>query len=221
MEEIISSFILENMIWYSQNEREISFTMLDTLKERLEVFVSGATRQYNLENASWNITYLELPQIALYNAALNRYAAHIEKVYRFKEEELTREAEYLAKSQESDLEIERWKKYGELISQYPDLLKYFYIQKFSEQADVLILPQEQSTGFPQMLEPQEFFRKEFVPPEIQEPIPKESIPEQEQPESPEDQSAQFDLPEEEEPLVEIQKKRWYEALIFWKNFGKK
>jgi hypothetical protein len=221
MEEIISSFILENLVWYSQNEREISFTMLDNLKERLEVFVSGAVRQYRLENASWNITYLELPQIALYNAALNRYTAHIEKVYRFKEEELTRKAEYFAKSQESDLEIERWRKYGELISQYPELLKYFYIQKFSEQADVLILPQEESTGFPRMLEPQEFFRKEFVPPEMEEPVQKGSIPEEEQPESPEDERAQFDLQEEEEePPFEIQKKRWYETLMFWKNFRK-
>jgi hypothetical protein len=219
MEEIISSFILENLVWYSQNEREISFTMLDTLKERLEVFVSSAVRQYRLENASWNITYLELPQIALYNAALNRYVAHIEKVYLFKEEELTREAEYHAKSQESDLEIERWKKYGELISQYPELLKYFYIQKFSEQADVLILPQEESTGFPRMLEPQEFFRKESVPPEIEEPEPISSIPEEAQPESPEDESIQID-PLEEEPLYDIQKKRWYETLMFWKNFGK-
>lgn len=218
MEEVISQFILENLVQHPQYEQEISYGMLDALAERLEMFIDSSIQQYKLKNSAWYITYHEIPQIDLYNKAVNRYFAHIEQVYRFKEEELSRQAEYLAKLQKNDLEIDRWRKYGELISQYPELLKYFYIEKFSEQADVLVLPQDEATGFPRMLEPTPPYKKDFIPfekeePTLEHPAPQEKLPEPSMIEPPEHELQQ------EEGTDEPQERKWYESLMFWKNIG--
>ena len=116
---------------------------------------------------------------------------------------------------EDDVEIARLKKYGELISQYPLLLKYFYIQKFGEKTRVLVLPQDESTGFPKMLDlDEEAAKKESIPMEQQpsiEPEIKEEAAggiEEEKPVS------------KEEPVEEIKKEKWYRYLKFWEYINK-
>ncbi len=224
VDDAIAGFILESMI-HSQYDAEISYVTLENLKEDIEEKIQSTMREYLLEDASWSITYREIPQIELYIDALNRYFSHLETVYRYKEQELDRESEYLARLKENDLEVDRWRKYGELIDQYPQLLKYFYIEKFSEQADVLVLPQNEATGFPRMLEPMEFALRE--PPGQLEKTTKSG--EDEEAEAPTSQDiehieAETGKPESagaESKLSETgTAMKWYEKLMFWKFIGK-
>jgi hypothetical protein len=221
VDDVIAEFVLESMI-YSQYDAEISYRTLESLKEDIEEKIQSTVREYLLEDASWSITYREMPQIELYIEALNRYFSHMETVYRYKEQELNRESEYLARLKETDLEVDRWRKYGELIDKYPQLLKYFYIEKLSEQADVLVLPQNVSTGFPKMLEPMEFARRE--PPGQLEKIPQpdegaetptspDTELEEAEPEKLESTGAERELSEPDTA------EKWYEKLMFWKFIG--
>jgi hypothetical protein len=228
VDEAAAGFVLENLTAYAQFEEEISYSMLGRLETSIDLSIRNAVIDYKLADASWSITYVEIPQIELYNDALMRYFAHLEKVFRFKEEELDRESKLLAIMNEYDLEIERWEKYGELIQKYPELLKFFYIEKFSEQADVLILPQNESTGFPKMLEPWEFLSR--TPPKTME-TPSPSTMEEETT-VPQDQDEAASSPlepvegdeqapkESEAGALTEQEAAWYEKLMFWKNIGK-
>ena len=226
VDEAVAGFMLENMIRYTQYYEEISYGMLSVLEENIERRIRNAARAYELEDASWSITYTEVPQIELYNDALNRYFSHLENVFRFKEDELDRESEYLARMKENDLEIDRWEKYGELIKKYPELLKYFYIEKFSGQVDVLVLPQNEATGFPKMLEPWEFPPRE-PPQTMEKPAPsvkqEEGVPapldtEETEEEAEEPDTAEREFSQGDSASEDVSK--WYEKLMFWKYIGK-
>jgi hypothetical protein len=226
--EAVAGFVMENMTRHSQYDEEISYSMLYGLEKRIGNRLSDAVREYRLADASWGVTFVEVPQIELYNDALERYFSHLENVYRFKEEELDRETEQLAIMNEYDMEIERWERYGELIQKYPELLKFFYIEKFSEQADVLVLPQNENTGFPKMLEPWEFPSRtapktvETPPPPKKEDSTEEktlSSPDSEQTlEQPSPDTESSELSEQDADIQD--EATWYRKLMFWKYIGR-
>jgi hypothetical protein len=196
-------------------DAEASFRSLDELRDRIERRLGSILQRYGLVDASWTITYGEIPQIDLYNDALNRYFAHLENVYQFKREELDRESAYLARTRENDLEIDRYKKYGELIERYPELLKYFYIQRLSEQTDVLVLPQNESTGLPKMLEPWEQLEKK--PESAQRPAPSTGKLQEEEPPEPGETLDDAERKIEDTGPEEGDAGKWYDPLMFWKQ----
>jgi hypothetical protein len=221
--EAVSGFMLESMIRHSQYNSPVSYDSLDRLKEIIAGRIRNLVERYGLADAGWEVAFKAIPQLDLYNDALNRYFAHIEAVYRNKEEELDRERIYLARTKENDLEIDRWEKYGELIRKYPELLKYFYIEKFSGQADVLVLPQNESTGFPKMLEPWESFLGEPAPgaeapsPPSKPPVQQESGT-QVEPTTKGAEGGSKTADTSPGDGTQTQKK-WYDMFKFWKRTG--
>ena len=239
VDEVVAAFMLDNMTRHSQYNEDIGYGTLSRLEKSIEGSITQIAREYELVNTSWSITYVEIPQIELYNNALERYFSHLEKVYSFKEKELDRESENLALLNEYDMEIDRWERYGELIQKYPELLKFFYIEKFSEQADVLVLPQNESTGFPKMLEPWELMSRmpskpmEAPSPPIKEDdaaVPQAAVPADEESAAASaqdsEQAKEPDLPKTDTGDFSEQDSRsedehaWYEKLMFWKHIGK-
>jgi hypothetical protein len=239
VDEVVAAFMLDNMTRHSQYDEDIGYGTLSRLEKSIEGSITHIAREYELVNTSWSIIYVEIPQMELYNNALGRYFSHLEKVYRFKEKELDRESENLALMKEYDMEIDRWERYGELIQKYPELLKFFYIEKFSEQADVLVLPQNESTGFPKMLEPWELMSRTPSKPmekpsspieEDDAAVSRTEVPRDE--ESAEasardsEQAKEADLPEtgagdfSEQDSSSEDEHVWYEKLMFWKHIGK-
>ncbi len=216
IDETASGFILENMARYSLFTESFNYSALEDLKKTLEKNLYTYAGSYRLKSFKVQITFREIPQIQTYKEALKRYFEYMETMALLKEEDLKREAEYQMKQKEDDVEIVRLRKYGELISQYPGLLKYFYIQKFGEKTRVLVLPQDERTGFPRMLEPyEEYEKKSFIPPE---PAPEEtpSFPE------PEAQEEMLEKAPEEKELSqeEAKKEKWYQYLKFWEYMKK-
>jgi hypothetical protein len=207
---MISSFVVEGMTRYTYSARTFDYTILDELKQNTEHAILEQSRVYKLKGLGVAITYSEIPQIDVYVEALKRYASYMEGLYSMKEEELLRESDYIKKMKEEDLEIERLKKYGELINQYPELLKYFYIEKFGERADVMVLPQDGKTGFPEMLEPES--RKRFLPESV---VPGEfGTPGEDRTE---EEASDEDTEEKEGAAEGEVEKKWYENLMFWRS----
>jgi len=204
-DEQLSNFILENMKQYSSQAEDLSYNLLDELIETIDSIIKGEAKKYGLKEVKVNISYGEIPQLAVYTEALKKYFNYMESVYALKEEELRSESEYQKKLKEDDVEIEKLKKYGELINLYPDMLKYFYIQKFGEKAEVFVLPQEEKSGFPKMLEKEK-------PPE-QKLIPEEKV----LPEEKAEEDIEIGKEKEETPA---EKEKWYELLKFWRHFKK-
>lgn len=214
--EVVSNFLLRSMTPLQGGGVPADFSTLETLKKDLENSIAETVKTFDLQSISWSIAYPEVPQMEVYTKALNRYFSYIEAFNTLKEEELRRESEYRARVAEHDLEIDRWNKYGELISKYPEMLKYFYIEKLGGQIDVLVLPQDERTGFPRFLEPGEDYLKRLIPPQPTKPTPQlqPPIPEKEKAVPPELQPA----PEKEE-APEAAVRKWYEPLRFWKYLG--
>ncbi len=225
----ISSFIVENLTRSSRYFGTVDYGALESMKKKIEDMVAEEAGQYRLKDVSFSITFPEIPQIAVYNEALNRYFDYMDELARLKQENLSKNMEYQSKISENDAEIDRWKKYGELIERYPELLKYFYIQKFSEQADVLVLPQDETTGFPKMLDVTPY----VLPEKPAQPAPQSALPDKESTQkntggAEEKTSVQAPEPatgkiiEEEKSSKETSfKKKWYDSLKFWKLLKKK
>jgi hypothetical protein len=226
---VVSDFVLENMVRPSRNDREISYGILNLMRRSIENRLTSLIRLYRLEEIDRNVSFRKIPQIDLYNDALNHYFEYLELVYQYKQQDLDREAEFLSKVKESDVEIDRWEKYGELISKYPELLKLFYIEKLSDQADVLVLPQNEATGLPKMLEPWEPYRGESAPAREQAaPAPADRELEEETGDSatPEETASGITEGEgeatasiEDGAAVDDDDRKWYETLQFWKQWG--
>jgi hypothetical protein len=211
--ETASTFVVEGMTRYTYNVRTFDYSVLDSLKTELEKSILRHSGKYKLADVSVSIIFTEIPQLDVYAEALKKYYQFLERLYALKEEELKGESAYKEKQREEDIEFYRLKKYGELIEEYPDLLKYFYIQKFGEKAEVMVLPQDEATGFPKMLE------TEKTPSEKPAPEAKKPQPE----ETPKPETAPEQEPEGAERAVEqkepqpVEPKKWYEYLMFWKN----
>ena len=225
----VSSFIVDNLTRSSRYYGTADYGVLESLKNKIEDIVLKEADRYRLKDVTFSITFPEIPQIAVYNEALNRYFDYMDRLAKLEQEKLVKNMEYQSKINENDAEIDRWKKYGELIEQYPELLKYFYIQKFSGQAEVLVLPQDEATGFPKMLDV-----VPYLQPEIKtKPTPNNNLPGEENTGGEEIKSqtkAQESAPEktivnEESPVKKSEKekveKKWYDSLKFWKLLHKK
>ncbi len=231
LNETVSSFIVENLARSTRYTGTVDYGTLETLKKKIGDAVMEESDHYRLKDVSFSVTFPEIPQIALYNEALNRYFDYMNELARLEQEKLSKDMEYKSKISENDAEIDRWKKYGELIEQYPVLLKYFYIQKFSGQADVLVLPQDEATGFPKMLDVAPF----KAPAKPAQPAPQSALPEQGTTKSGSVGSGDKTTAKAPEPTVEKTKtaaegggsgegsfeKRWYDSLKFWKHLKKK
>ena len=210
--ETTSTFILEGMARYAYSTRTFDYTVLENIKDELEDNIVRHSKVYNLKYIAVSIIFIEIPQIEIYVEALKKYFSYLENLYSLKEVNYKKELEYKKKQRDEDYEFERLKKYGELISQYPELLKYFYIEKFGEKAEVIVMPQDEKTGFPRMLEYEtEGKRKPFIPEDAEMDIA----------EKPEEDTEELAEEKEQEITSEEDlKDKWYESLKFW-NFFKK
>lgn len=214
-EERTSAFIVEGMTRYTYSARTFDYTVLDDMKTELETNILRHSAKYKLEDVTLSIIYIQIPQIDIYVEALKKYYLFMENLYSLKEEELVKESDLQKKRQEEDLELYRLEKYGELISQYPDLLKYFYIQKFGEKAEVLVLPHDEITGFPKMLESDAKRESKGI-------LSEEGAPKEKYAATEEEAGVTVEQPEEKpkDLIDEPAKKKWYEPLIFWKQLKK-
>jgi len=218
MSRRVSSFLVDNLIEYTRGGR-VGYDALGSLQTALDRGIRDITVRYGLEAAAWNLVFTEIPQLEIYSEALNKYITYMETVQRYREEELAQEHDFQAQVHKNDAEIDRLGKYGELITKYPDLLKFFYIEKFSDQADVLILPEDEKTGYPKMLEERDErdARPQEKPPRSEPPV----LPDNTQGSTEEEVSA--DETVDSEPVTgekeweeeAIPQKKWYEHLKFW------
>jgi len=215
IEESLTEYVLDRLSNYSLMTESFDYAAIAELKRQMESSAADYAEEYKLSEVKTQITFSVIPQIETYQRALSGYFEYMENLSRMKTENLKLESKHKLMREEDDVEIERLRKYGELIKQYPGLLKYFYIEKFSEQTRVLVLPEAESTGFPKMLELDERERqKEFLqvePEQKAEPLPQ----------APEEEKL---LPEGEirqEELVEGgDSDRWYNRLKFWELIKK-
>lgn len=221
IDEIVSNYLLESMVRLSENNDKTDSSLLNGLKKQIGVRIEEHVRSYRLKDMSYNVTFITIPQFEMYREALERYTMYMDTFYTIKEQELEIEYEKMKQQGEVDIEIERLRKYGELINRYPVLLKYLYIQRFSENAEVILIPHEATTGFPKMLEP-----------ETGEEVPQRSEPSEKSYERSEglaERGLSEDIPPEKEisPKEDDQGKekeqtstKWYDALKFWKYLQK-
>ncbi len=221
LNDTVSSFIVKNLTRSSRYTGTADYGALESLKKKIEEAVREEAARYKLKDISLSITFPEIPQIAVYNEALNRYYVYMDQLARLEQEKLSKDMEYKSKISENDAEIDRWKKYGELIERYPELLKYFYIQKFSGQADVLVLPQDEATGFPKMLDVTPYIQPEKSPAPQRAPTEKGEL--QSSTGGPEENTAaQTPEPVPEKSTGEASfEKKWYDSLKFWKLLKRK
>ncbi len=229
LQDTVSSFITENLARSARAGEEAGYDQLERLRRLLESAIGETARSYRLQETTVRVSFPQVPQLAAYNRAVSAYFDYLDALAMQEQERLEREAEKQVRIGEVDVEIEKWKRYGELLDRYPDLLKYFYIQKLSEQAQVVVIPEDQYTGFPRLLEPDYPRRRapaagqgpsETTPPKEAEPAeqPPREAPAQREP----SESASPDTsPEEARPApgqpVEDGRK-WYETLMFWRYF---
>lgn len=214
-EESLTQYVLDRLSNYSLMTESFDYAAIGELKKQMESSAADYAEEYKLSEVKTQIAFSVIPQIETYQKALSRYFEYMENISRMKTEDIKLESKHRLMREEDDVEIERLRKYGELIDQYPGLLKYFYIEKFSEQTRVLVLPESESTGFPKMLEQDETGRqKELLQPEPEQKA--ETLPPAAEEEKP--------LPEGEirqEELVEGgDSDRWYNRLKFWELIKK-
>jgi hypothetical protein len=214
-EDVVTQYILNKLADYSLLTEEFDYGAIRELKKDLDEAASEYAKQFNLRDLISRTTFTQIPHVETYRKALSSYFEYMEYLNRVKTEDIKRESEYRRMEEEDDLEIARLRKYGELISQYPELLKYFYIQKFGDKTRVLVLPQDESSGFPRMLEPSgPRPEKEFIPlePHYEEQPPPER----------EEQEQSFEGQEEtqQESTTEEANDRWYRYLKFWEYIKK-
>jgi hypothetical protein len=222
-DEAISSFVIEGMTRYSYSVRTFDYTVLDVLKEDLKGRIQRHAAGYGLEDVDITIIFTEIPQLDIYVEALKNYYDYLERAYVNKEKELEEQAESMKRQFKDDMEIARLRKYGDLLTEYPVLLKYLYIEKFGERAEVMVLPQDQRTGFPLMLEPEPWTQKprsdkgigggeQGVEKQFEQQEPAVQKPEAQKPAV---QEPGVQKPEAQPGQETTKKKKWYEYLKFW------
>ena len=214
-EESLTRYVLYKFANYSLMTEGFDYAAIGELKNQMESSAADYTEEYKLSEVKTQITFNVIPQIETYQNALSSYFEYMESLSRLKTEDFKLESKHRLMREEDDVEIERIRKYGELITQYPGLLKYFYIEKFSEQTRVLVLPEAESTGFPKMLEQDETGQQ------------KESLqaePEQKAETLSQAAEVEKQLPEgeiqQEEIVEEGDNDRWYNRLKFWELIKK-
>jgi hypothetical protein len=221
-QDTLTAYLLDTLSDTARMTEEFGYGSVERLRDLLAEAIAEYAARYDLHNVRPHVTFDSIPQIETYKKALSSYIGFMEALAAEKSEDSRREWEQKIRLAKEDLEIERLRKYGELITEYPSLLKYFYIQQLNDKIRVLVLPEDESGGYPRMLEPDmPRFEKELLPPEQenkQVPPAHEGDTEahsssggitDEKPVAPEDIEAteEKDIP-------------WYQYLMFWKFFTK-
>lgn len=210
-EEILTEYILDKLADYSLMTDQFDYQAIGALRKLLGEAIAQYAMQFKLRDVRPYVSFSEIPQVETYRKALSSYLEYMEKLSRIRTDDMKQESEYRLMKEKDDVEIARLRKYGELISEYPELLKYFYIEKFGDKTRVLVLPQDESTGFPRMLEPDEPRKeKELIPiePDFQ-PIPPEI-----------EETVEETVTPPETVVKEEEKERWYRHLKFWEYIKK-
>ena len=171
--EIMSSFIIQGLAGYADYIEYFDYHVFDLLDREIENDILEYSSNYNLKDVHVSVVFIEVPQVETYVSAIKSYSKYMENFFAIKEEEMRIDSEQLKKRKEEEFELDRLRKYGELISEYPDILKFMYIEKLSEKIEVIVLPQNEKTGFPEMLEYLESGKEKLILPD--ETVPKESI----------------------------------------------
>jgi hypothetical protein len=219
LKEPLSNFILTQITPLSKGDMAIDSNKLERLKDELGKTIVETAKSNKLQSISYTISYSHLPNPEVYTRAVEHYRSYIDTAYAMEQEVLRREFEDRRRIAEHDIEMDRLNKYAELISKYPDMLKFFYIEKLGGEIDVLVLPENEITGFPRFLE---YGYKPFqIKPEARPAEPEEKEVEPLKPSSlPESKKVE---PLKPSPLLEsekVEERKWYEKLMFWKNPGK-
>jgi len=220
LDETVSDFMVEELSVYASAEKNYNYRILENLKENLIQNVQNRMKGYNLKEVTVNLSFISVPQLQVYLEALRKYLDQIQTMATLKQEELKQYSQYNIQEKEREIELERLREYGELIREYPEILKYLYIQKFGERAEVIVIPQDEQTGYPRMLEP--FTEKPEMwlqkpPPTTPAPAPSPEIEKQKVPEAEEELVPQ---PEAEKQIEPEEEKKWYDVFRFWKFLSK-
>jgi hypothetical protein len=212
----MSSFIIQGLAGYENYIEYFDYEVFDLLDREIENDILEYSSIYNLKDVRVSVVFIEVPQVETYISAIKSYSKYMKNFYALKEEEMRMDSEYLMKRKEEEFELVRLRKYGELISEYPDILKFLYIEKLSEKIEVIVLPQNEKTGFPEMLEHVESGKEKlFLPDET---VPKEPV----SPSEPEIERNFSEKPVEDKKVTvsDIQKKgiNFLKYLKFWEFF---
>jgi len=238
----VSNFILEIFEEFNSGNKQIDYSVLERLKEKIKKDIIGELSTYGIHNFKLDISYNSIPQIDIYTRALQLYVNYINELYQSKEEELKRKAEATIKYEKDKAELKHLEDIGILVEKYPNLLKYMYIEKLGDKIHVVVLPEGKS-GFPSITESETpeitTGKKNFIPipglpeenleknlpstPELKEKTPEnsgtsESVLETEK----NNLSSKITKKSAESSISPSPKeKKWYDYLKFWEIIGKK
>jgi len=218
--ETVSSFMTDELSGYLSSKKNFDYLILKNLKDKLTRNVRNSLEEHNFKEVNINLTFTRVPQLEIYFEALRKYLYNMQTLALLKEEELKEYSQYSIQEKEREIELEKLRRYGELIREYPEILKYLYIQKFGERAEVIVIPQDEKTGFPSMLEsliekPEAWLQKPPSAPVTPVPPPEEK---QKTPET--ELKAPLPETEEEKEVEQKEEKKWYDILKFWKYLSK-
>ena len=225
-QDVLTAFLLDMLSDTRRVTDEFAYGSVQRLRGLLENELAQYASGYDLHNVLVHVTFVSIPRIEAYEAAMAGYIEFTDALNKEKAEDARREWEKRLRLEEVDAEIEKLRKYGALIAEYPDILKYLYIQKLADKVRVLVLPQDESGGFPKLLEPDASrLEKEFLPAVPEKELTPPSPEEEEVLSSPDASSeegsfeAESDIPPDTEETEETGQP-WYRYLMFWKYFTK-
>ncbi|MBN2324591.1 MAG: hypothetical protein JXQ30_12720 [Spirochaetes bacterium] len=220
-QETLTAYLLDTLSDTSLVTEGFGYGSVELLRGLLLEEIAEYASRYDLRNVRSHVTFDSIPQIETYKKALASYFEFMEALAAEKSEDSRREMERKIRLAQEDLEIERLRKYGELITEYPSLLKYFYIQQLNDKVRVLVLPEDESGGFPRILESEiPRFEKELPPLETEnEQIPPVFESDNEEPASGGLIDEGAGIPKDGE-AAEEDDIPWYRYLMFWKFFTK-
>lgn len=209
-QDTLTAYLLDTLADTTLMIQRLGYGSVERLRDILAKEIGEYATGYGLYDVRPHITFGTLPQIETYKKALTSYLEFMEGLNAEKAEYSRREWKQKMRLAEEDMEIERLRKYGELIAEYPSLLKYLYITQLNNKVRVLVLPEDKSSGFPMMLESDRpRVEKELLPPVFDEEV--------EEPSSSGTISDEESFPEEMETAEETDIP-WYQYLMFWKFF---
>jgi len=191
--KIASDFILK--IFKRTPDINLTYSELEKLKESIENEINKVYNSYKIKNVGVEVSFENIPSIEGYRRAYKAYLKTLDLLAKAKEKQAELEATIIEKQNliESSLKEKEaqeeskllvLKKYGELFREYPELLKYMYLERFGSNANVVVIPIEPETGFPKLLENLPYGRgpgtEEALPKEPISPLPELKTPELEE-----------------------------------------
>jgi len=199
----VSNFILEIFEEFNSDNKQIDYSVLERLKEKIKKDIICELSTYGIHNFKLDISYNSIPQIDIYTRALQLYIKYINELYQSKEEELKRKAEATVKYEKDKAELKHLEDIGILVEKYPNLLKYMYIEKLGDKIHVVVLPEGT--------------------PEFKENTQKNSRTSESVPETKKNNlsSKITKKPAESSISLSPKEKKWYDYLKFWEMIGKK